>query len=397
MVKFHDVGQMIIDHDGNMRCMDCICLSAHFVDDDWKLNSKILSFVHMPPPHSGVKLASKLFGFLKECRIEKKVFSLTLDNASSNDNMQGILKERLSLHDSLMHDGEFFHIRCSAHILNLIVQEGLKIASVALNKIRKSIKYVKGSECMMRKFEECVRAVCNIDSGIGLRSDVPTRWNSTYLMLDSAIEHKKAFSSLQLNDNNYKYGPSIEEWKTREKICGFLEPFYDTNNLISGSSYHTSNLYFMQVWKIEVLLNEKLSNEDLVVSDMCKMMKEKFDKYWNQYSVVLAFGAILDPQIKFKMLDFFYSKLDDDPIKCQEKMLIVKTKLYKLFEQYSNTNHTSYSQPRSSSVAISHIQSGGEIKNKGKRIYDEIMAYESQTIRSTRKSELDLYLEEQKL
>ncbi|XP_073298541.1 zinc finger BED domain-containing protein DAYSLEEPER-like [Primulina huaijiensis] len=126
-------------------------------------------------------------------------------------------------------------------------------------------------------------------------------------------------------------------------------------------------------------------------------MKEKFDKYWNQYSVVLAFGVIFDPRIKFSMLEFFYSKLDDDPIKCQEKMLIVKTKLYKLFEQYSNVNQTSSSQPRSSSVTISHTQSGGEIKNKGKRIYDEIMAYESQTIRSAGKSELDLYLEEPKL
>ncbi|XP_073042327.1 zinc finger BED domain-containing protein RICESLEEPER 2-like isoform X2 [Primulina eburnea] len=351
----------------------------------------------MPPPHSGVELASKLFGFLKEWGFEKKVFSLTLDNASSNDNMQGILKERLSLHDSLLCDGEFFHVRCSAHILNLIIQEGLKIASVALNKIRESVKYVKGSEGRMRKFEECVRAVGNIDSGIGLRLDVPTRWNSTYLMLDSAIKYKKTFCSLQLNDNNYKYCPSIEEWKRGEKICEFLEPFYDTTNLISGSSYPTSNLYVMQVWKIEVWLNENLSNEDLVVSDMCKRMKEKSGKYWNQYSVVLAFGAILDPRINLSMLEFCYSKLDGDPIKCQEKVLIVKTKLYKLFEKYSNTNQTTSSQPRSSSVIISHTQSGGEIKNKGKRIYDEIMAYESQTIRSVGKSELDLYLEEPKL
>ena len=88
-----------------------ICLTGHFVDDNWKLNSKILCFVHMPPPHSGVELAVKLFESFKEWGIEKKIFSLTLDNASSNDNMQDILKEQLTLHDSLLCDGEFFHIR----------------------------------------------------------------------------------------------------------------------------------------------------------------------------------------------------------------------------------------------------------------------------------------------
>ncbi|KZV17238.1 hypothetical protein F511_20769, partial [Dorcoceras hygrometricum] len=373
-----------------------ICLTGHFVDENWKLNSKILSFAHMPPPHSGVELAAKLFEFLKEWGIEKKVFSLTLDNASSNDNMQDILKEQLSLHNSLLCDGEFFHIRCSAHILNLIVQEGLKVATAALNKIRESVKYVKGSESRMKKFEECVVAVGGIDTSISLRLDVSTRWNSTYLMLESAIKYKKAFASLQLNDRNYKYCPSSEEWLRGEKICEFLEPFYDTTNLISGSSYPTSNMYFMQVWKIEVLLKENLFNEDVVVGDMCKRMKEKFDKYWSQYSTVLAFGAILDPRIKLSMLNYFYSKVESDPLKCQEKMSLVKRKLYKLFEQYTSVKETS-SQPQSPSTTLPQMNNEGGFKRKGKRIFDEIKEYESQTITNAGKSHLDLYLEEPKL
>ena len=73
-----------------------ICLTAHFVDSNWKLNSKILNFEHFPPPHTGVELASKVLTFLKGWEIEKKIFSLTLDNASSNDTMQNILKEQLN-------------------------------------------------------------------------------------------------------------------------------------------------------------------------------------------------------------------------------------------------------------------------------------------------------------
>ncbi|KAG6469844.1 hypothetical protein ZIOFF_070777 [Zingiber officinale] len=159
-----------------------------------------------------------------------------------------------------------------------------------------------------------------------------------------------------------------EEWKRGEKICEFLEPFYDTTNLISGSSYPTSNLYFMQVWKIEVLLKENLSNEDEVISSMCKRMMEKFDKYWTQYSMVLAFGAILDPRIKLSMLEFFYTKVESDYVKFQKKMELVKTKLYKLFDQYSNTSKTSSSQcqPQCSSTTNTHQESVGGVKGKTK-------------------------------
>lgn len=67
-------------------------------------------------------------------------------------------------------------------------------------------------------------AVGNIDTSIDMQLDVYTRWNLTYLMLDSVIKYKRAFDSLQVNDRNYKYCPSNEEWKRGENINEFLEP-----------------------------------------------------------------------------------------------------------------------------------------------------------------------------
>ena len=97
-----------------------------------------------------------------------------------------------------------------------------------------------------------------------------------------------------LNDRNYKYFPS-NKWVRGEKICKFLMPFYEMTKLISGSSYPTSNLYFSQVWKIEVLLLEYLNGEDEVLKMMASQMKHKFDKYLNEYSVLFAMGVVLDP------------------------------------------------------------------------------------------------------
>jgi len=49
----------------------------------------------------------------------------------------------------------------------------------------------------------------------------------------------------------------------------------------------------------------------------------------------------------------------------------VRTKLYTLFEHYSNANKSSPSHPQSSSITTpTSIQGGGGIKSKGKRIFD---------------------------
>nr|GME03462.1 zinc finger BED domain-containing protein RICESLEEPER 2-like [Ipomoea batatas]GME21272.1 zinc finger BED domain-containing protein RICESLEEPER 2-like [Ipomoea batatas] len=171
----------------------------------------------MPPPHTGRELAKKLLGCLKDWGIEKKLFSITLDNASANDSMQNILKEQLCLQNDLLCNGEFFHVRCSAHILNLIVQDGLKVIGDSFYKVRESVRYVKASEGRMKVFEECVEKV-GIKLKLGLSIDVPTRWNSAYKMLDTAIKYRRAFSSLQLLDTNYKHCPSQEEKDNKHRF-----------------------------------------------------------------------------------------------------------------------------------------------------------------------------------
>ena len=112
-------------------------VTAHYVDEKWKLNSKLLSFCELDSPHSGFELSGKLLGVLKDWGIESKIFSLTLDNASSNDSMVRILKERLNLQNGLLCQGEFFHVRCCAHILNIIVQEGLRQGMMLWKKLEK--------------------------------------------------------------------------------------------------------------------------------------------------------------------------------------------------------------------------------------------------------------------
>ncbi|GAU43535.1 hypothetical protein TSUD_98550 [Trifolium subterraneum] len=54
----------------------------------------------------------------------RKVLTMTVDNASSND--VGILYLKKYLMPDLVMEGKYFHTRCCAHVLNLIVKDGLK-------------------------------------------------------------------------------------------------------------------------------------------------------------------------------------------------------------------------------------------------------------------------------
>ena len=118
-----------------------ISLTAHYIDKNWSLRKRILNFSFMPPPHTGAVLAEKILMLFKNWGGDRKVMCLTLDNATSNDTCVDMLKCQLKL----LCDGSYFHVRCCAHILNLIVKEGLRDVDEAVGKVRECVKYCKGS------------------------------------------------------------------------------------------------------------------------------------------------------------------------------------------------------------------------------------------------------------
>jgi len=68
-----------------------ISLTTHYVDSNWKLINKIINFSHWPPHLNVFELSKKINEFVHDLEIEK-IFSITLDNASSNDVLLRTLK-----------------------------------------------------------------------------------------------------------------------------------------------------------------------------------------------------------------------------------------------------------------------------------------------------------------
>ncbi|KAL9688858.1 hypothetical protein QQ045_033283 [Rhodiola kirilowii] len=164
-----------------------MCLTAHWIDKKWKLQKRIIKFAALTSQLDGASLADEILLCLGEWKISEKVFSFTLDNASYNDTMVASLRSHLLRKHSLVLNGEFFHIRCSCHIINLVVHAGLKIIDDAVVKIRRVVTCLRHSLPKNKKFYEVASTNFGLSTAMKLRLDTPTRWNSTYTMLDRYI------------------------------------------------------------------------------------------------------------------------------------------------------------------------------------------------------------------
>jgi hypothetical protein len=100
--------------------------------------------------------------------------TITVDNATANDKAFDWLKLRTKFDEETIYYNEFMHVRCNAHVLNLIVQRGLKNAHNSIGRIRNLVRYVKSSPQRLEKFKSCADRQ-NITSHSSLVLDVPTK------------------------------------------------------------------------------------------------------------------------------------------------------------------------------------------------------------------------------
>jgi hypothetical protein len=139
-------------------------------------------------------------------KIEDKVASITFDNALSNDLAVKFLLVKFANRKALLFEGKFLHFCCCAHILNLIVQDGLRVIWPLIDKVRETIKYIKKSNSRFYKFQSDIDSL-NLGRTKGMVLDCCTQWGSTFKMLDSAFHYRAAIDAYAAGDTNYRWLP----------------------------------------------------------------------------------------------------------------------------------------------------------------------------------------------
>ncbi|THH15827.1 hypothetical protein EUX98_g9402 [Antrodiella citrinella] len=96
-------------------------VTVHYIEGA-QMRTFILDFVKLAENHTGNYLTQELAKCLKLYGIDKKILGITGDNASNNDTLMAELELLLGGYFSML-----THIRCLAHILNLIVKAILSL------------------------------------------------------------------------------------------------------------------------------------------------------------------------------------------------------------------------------------------------------------------------------
>ncbi|CAN6287169.1 unnamed protein product [Urochloa humidicola] len=288
-----------------------LCVTIHWVDDSWCLQKRIVNFVYVVGRHTGAKLSETFTELMVKWDIDRRMFALTLDNASANEvAVKDIISDlKASNANSVVCDGMFFHVRCACHILNLVARDGLSVIGDTIENIRHLVLAVKGSPL---QWEELMKRAteCGLDTSKGLCIDVATRWNSTYMMLRDALYYKAAFMRLKSSDRRRyeKITPSPDEWAMAFKLFQCLKKFFDLTELLSGTLYPTANLFYRGFCEIKILLDDWCLSEDATISAMATSMSKKFEKYWKKSSTTLAVACFLDPRYKKRLIEFYMKK-----------------------------------------------------------------------------------------
>nr|XP_009775720.1 PREDICTED: zinc finger BED domain-containing protein RICESLEEPER 1-like [Nicotiana sylvestris] len=147
------------------------------------------------------------------------------------------------------------------------------------------------------------------------------RWNSTYLMLETAQNFEKAFDKLHLFDDGFSthlcthvcedgnlVDPFVcDDWVNVRNVIKFLERFHELTEKVSGSCYVTSNCHFKDICELDSHLKTCLASDNTNLRKMAEKMKEKFKKYWGEpqkMNKMIFIAFVLDPHKKFDYVGF---------------------------------------------------------------------------------------------
>ncbi|XP_042942768.1 zinc finger BED domain-containing protein RICESLEEPER 2-like [Carya illinoinensis] len=198
-----------------------------------------------------------------------------------------------SVKADVLHNHKFIHVQFCAHILNLIVVEGLKEIDDSITKVRNIVRYVRASPQRLSKFK-AIASQLGISCSKTLCLDVPTRWNSTYIMLDVVQKYQRAFEWMEVENGGLKYA--------------LLEPA--RKGLLSG---------------------------------MTMRMQAKYDKYWGDVEKInrlLFVAVILNTQYKLALIEF-WRNYTMGVVKATWFITMLKRDLDELYSHYNNSGQPS--------------------------------------------------------
>ncbi|KAL9685649.1 hypothetical protein QQ045_023100 [Rhodiola kirilowii] len=352
---------------------------------------------HVPSRRVICKQFLKMYA-AEKMKLTKKLkghcLCLTTDTWTSVQNINYMVVTAHFVDSAWKMQKRILSFKCFAHTLNLIVRAGLLIMGNSVGSIRNAVRYVRSSGARLQQFKKCMekekvecKKVCILD--------VPTRWNSTYLMLSTALELRKAFDRLAREEGTKYRGyfeededlefeedlvlglgevnltgvasnaaegtqarkkgkgkrvgpPVTHDWEKAETFVRFLKIFYDVTMRIIASTKPTSWKAFHDIVCIKAEIDGLFpqdgmstgSETEMILMDMAVGMKRKYEKYFatlEDCNQLLLIALVLNPRYKLRNFESTckkWLKMEIDDIR--KKSAELKDLLIQLCDAYNS-------------------------------------------------------------
>ncbi|KAM9390014.1 zinc finger BED domain-containing protein 4 [Phaethornis superciliosus] len=200
--------------------------------------------------------------------------------------------------EKTLNEGDHSSVQCFSHTVNVIVNEAIKSQRMVQNLLsiaRKICERVHRSAKAKEKLAELQKEYELPQHQ--LIQDVPSKWNTSFHMLERLIEQKRAIDEMSI-ECSFRELISCDQWEVMQSVCHALKPFEAASKEMST---HMSTL--SQVIPMIHILNRKIEmlfEETMGIDTMLKSLKEAMVSRLSStlHDPRYIFATLLDPRYK---------------------------------------------------------------------------------------------------
>ncbi|XP_054480191.1 zinc finger BED domain-containing protein 4 [Anoplopoma fimbria] len=189
-------------------------------------------------------------------------------------------------------------MQCFGHTIDLIVSEAIKSQRMVQNLLsiaRKICERVHRSAQAKEKLAELQRVHQLPENQ--LIQDVPSKWRTSFFMLERLVEQKNAIDEMSI-ECNFREMISCDQWEVMLSVCNALKPFE-----VACREMNNRTATLGQVIPLIHILNRKIDmlfDETVGIDNMLKSLKEAMVSKMSAtlHDPQYTWATMLDPRYK---------------------------------------------------------------------------------------------------